>query len=146
MTNTWILVAHRAGARIFESSGPGQGLRLLEDIPHPEGRLKSGEINADRPGRTFDSFHRRHGVSQEHSADDQVTFMFAKHLGDMLDKGRTQNRYSRLVLVAEPHLLGELRATLTSPTAALVSATLDKDLVNVENRDLPKHLESVLAV
>jgi protein required for attachment to host cells len=47
-------------------------------------------------------------------------------------------------LVAEPRLLGELRAALDKPTAALVSATLDKDLIDIDDRDLPKHLGQVV--
>ena len=144
MNNTWILVAHRSGARLFENAGPGKGLNLVEEIPHPEGRLKDGQINADKPGRAFDTFSRRHSVSQEKGPADQVTSMFAKHLSDMLDKARAQNRYTKLVLVAEPHLLGELRGALNNQTAALVTSTLNKDLINIENRDLPKHLGSIL--
>jgi protein required for attachment to host cells len=144
MNTTWILVAHRGGARLFENAGPGTGMKLLEDIPHPEGRLKSGEINADRPGRAFDTFSRRHGMSQEHEAADQVSLMFAKHLCDKLEKARAENRFGKLVLVAEPRLLGELRAALNKPTAALVSATLDKDLIAIDNSDLPKHLAGVV--
>ncbi len=144
MTTTWILVAHGSGARLFENTGPGTGLKLVENIAHPEGRLKNTELNADRPGRAFDSFNRRHGVSQEHDAADQVSRMFARHLCDMLDKARAQNRYAKLVLVAEPHLLGELRAALDKHTAALVSATLDKDFIAVADRDLPMHLADVV--
>jgi len=145
MKTTWILVAHRGGARLFESTGPGKGLQLVEDVPHPEGRLKSGEINADKPGRAFDSFgDGRHSLSQEHEAADQVSLMFAKHLCDKLEKARAENRFSKLVLVAEPRLLGELRAALDKPTTALVSATLDKDFVGVDNRDIPKRLGNLI--
>jgi protein required for attachment to host cells len=144
MNTTWILVAHRGGARLFENLGPGKGLQLVEDIPHPEGRLKSGEINADKPGRAFDTFGRRHGMSQEHEAADQISRMFARHLCNKLEKARAENRFGKLVLVAEPRLLGELRGALDKPTAALVGATLDKDLVGVENRDLLRHLDGVI--
>jgi protein required for attachment to host cells len=144
MTTTWILVAHRGGARLFENAGPGKGMQLIEDIPHPEGRLKSGEINADKPGRAFDSFSRRHGMSQENDASDHVSRTFAKRLCDKLGKARAGNQFGRLVLVAEPRLLGELRGALDKHTAALVSATLDKDLLGVENRDLPRHLDGVV--
>ena len=116
----------------------------MEDIPHPEGRLKSGEINADKPGRAFDTFSRRHGMSQEHEAADRVSLMFVKHLCDKLEKARTGNRFGRLVLVAESRLLGELRGALDQPTAALVSAKLDKDLAGVENRVIPKHLGNLV--
>ncbi len=147
MTTTWILVAHRSGARLFESSGPGKGMQLVEDIPHPEGRLKNHEINADKPGRAFDKVGGgRHSMSKEHEPTEQLSMRFAKSLGDRLDRGRIENRYGNLVLVAEPRFLGELRATLAAPTAALVSATLDKDLIGVENRDLPAHLSAVVRV
>jgi protein required for attachment to host cells len=145
MNTTWILVAHRGGARLFENLGPGKGMQLVEDIPHPEGRLKSGEINADKPGRAFDSFgNGRHSMSQEHEAAEQVSLMFARHLCDKLEKARAENRFGKLVLVAEPRLLGELRGALDKPTAALVSATLDKDLAGVDNRDIPKHLDKLV--
>jgi len=145
MNTTWILVAHRSGARLFENLGPGKGMQLVEDIPHPEGRLKSGEINADKPGRAFDSFgNGRHSMSQEHEAAEQVSLMFARHLCDKLEKARAENRFGKLVLVAEPRLLGELRGALDKPTAALVSATLDKDLAGIDNRDIPKHLGKLI--
>lgn len=144
MTTTWILIAHRGGARLFENTGPGKGMKRVEDIPHPEGRLKNREINADKAGRAFDTFSRRHGMSQDQEATDQVATVFAKLLGDKLDKARSQNRFQRLVMVADPRFLGELRATLDKNTAALVNATLDKDLGGVEDRDLPKFLTDVV--
>jgi protein required for attachment to host cells len=141
MTTTWILVAHRAGARLFENTGPGKGLKLLEQIDHPEGRLKNVEINSDKPGRVFDSFGgARHSMSKEHEPKEQVALRFAKLLGDLLEKGRALNRYSKLVLIAEPKLLGELRDALPPHTASLVSATLDKDLGGISDRDLPAHV------
>ena len=141
MSNTWILVAHRAGARIFENTGPGQGLRLLENIPNPEGKLKNIDINSDKPGRAFDNFGgARHSMSKEHEPKEQQAIRFAKQLGETLDKGRTSNQFSKLVLVAEPRFLGELRAALPSHTASLVSATVDKDLGGISDRDVPGHL------
>lgn len=147
MNTTWILVAHRSGARLFENSGPGKGLRLVEDIPHPEGRLKNGEINSDKPGRAFDKLGGgRHSMSKEHEPKEQVAMQFARHLGEKLHLGRSQNRFARLVLVADPRFLGELRGKLDAATAALVSATLDKDLGGISNHDLPKHLGAVVSL
>ena len=145
MTTTWILVAHRGGARLLENTGPGKGLQLIEEIRHPEGRLKDGEINSDRPGRSFDSLGAaRHSMSKEQAPTEHVTERFAKEPGDKLQHARTANRFAALVLVAEPHFLGALRAALDAPTAALISATVDKDLGGVETRDLPPHLSGVV--
>ena len=141
MTTTWILVAHRGGARLLANSGPGKGLQLVETIPHPDGRLKDGDINADRPGRAFDIVGAgRHSMSKEQSQTERIAEQFARMLVERLQQGRNENRYSALVLAAEPRFLGALRAALDAPTAALVTATLDKDLGGIETRDLAQHL------
>jgi protein required for attachment to host cells len=50
----------------------------------------------------------------------------------------------RIVLVAEPHFLGLLRAELGGETAALVTATVPKDLYAVSEADVLGHLDGVL--
>ena len=145
MTTTWILVAHRGGARLFEGSR-ANGLQLVEEIHHPEGRLKNGEINSDKPGRAFDKLGGgRHSMSKEHEPKEQVALRFAKHLATVLEKGRTDQRYARLVLVAESRFLGALRAALSPHTAALVGASVDKDLGGVNDHDLASHLAGAVA-
>lgn len=145
MTTTWILVAHRGGARLLANTGAGKGVQLIEEIPHPEGRLRDGDINADKPGRAFDSFGGgRHSMSKEQAPTEHVAQQFAKALADRLQHARTEGRYGALVLVADPRFLGELRAALDAPTAALVSGTLDKDLGGIDTRELPAHLASVV--
>jgi len=145
MATTWILVAHRGGARIFENTGPGKGMQRIDAVDHPEGRLKNGDINSDKPGRAFDSFGGgRHSMSKENDPKEQLAQQFARSLADKMHLGRSQNRFENLVLVAEPGFHGELRAALDSPTASLVSTTLGKDLGNVEDRDLPAHLDDAV--
>ena len=145
VTNIWILVAHRGGARLFENKGPGKGLSLLHDIPHPEGRLKNKDIGTDKPGRSFDSRGQsRHSLSKEQEPAAHVAEQFAKQLSAMLDDGRNQQRFAKLVLVAEPRFLGNLRAALSTPTAALVTATVDKDLGGVESHNMPRHLGEII--
>ncbi len=140
MNHTWILVAHRGGARLFENQGPGQGLNLLQDIPHPEGRLKSKDLGTDQPGRGSDSHGTRHAFEQQQEPAAHVT----EQLSTLLEDGRTHHRYRQLVLVAEPHFLGNLQAALNPQTAALVTATVDKDLGHVNAHEMPKHLSAVV--
>jgi len=145
MNNTWILVAHRGGARLFENKGPGKGLNLLQDIPHPEGRLKNKDIGADKPGRSFDSHGQgRHALGTEQEPTEHVAEQFAKQLSALLDDGRSRQRYANLILVAEPRFLGNLRAALNAHTAALITATLGKDLGAVEPHNMPRHLDGII--
>lgn len=145
MNNIWILVAHRGGARIFENKGRGKGLHLLRSIPHPQGRLKNKDIGADKPGRGFDRQGQgRHALATEQEPTAHVAEQFAKQLSSMLDDGRHQQRYEKLVLVAEPRFLGNLRAALSPPTAALVTAAVGKDLGGVESHNMSKYLGEVI--
>lgn len=144
MKNTWVLIAHRGGARVFENKGPGKGLILLQDIPHPEGKLKSKDLGSDEPGRSFDSHGARHSFEQEVGLVAHVAEVFARRIAGILEDGRVGHHYGRLVLVAEARFLGILRAALSRETSALVTATVNKDLGHVEMQEVPKHLQDVL--
>jgi protein required for attachment to host cells len=144
---TWIAVAHRAGARILEHLGPGKPLTLVEEIDHADGRLKNGEINADRPGRAFDRLgNRRHALEREESPQERVASDFAREVAARLRDGRTQQRFAQLVLVAEPRFLGMLRSALDPVCSGMLAGTVNKDLAHVEVRDLPPHLKDLLPV
>lgn len=149
MTNTWILVAHHAGARVFESRGPGKGIDLVETIEHPEGRMRDRDIDSDRPGRSFrkDSGDpRRAAMSRKEGPHDRAVSNFARALTDKLQQARMENQYERLVLVAPPRLLGLLRSSLDGPTAQLVVGSIDKDLASSKETELIEHLGEVIAV
>lgn len=147
MTTTWVVIGHRAGARIFEHRGPGKGLSLIRDRQHPLGRVKESEAYADRNGRAFDSHGMgRHGYGHQESSHDRAAADLARDLADTLTAARNENRFRRLVLVAEPKFLGMMRDALDPETAKLVSSELRKDLANVDEQALPKHLGAVLPV
>jgi len=149
MANTWILVAHDAGARVFANRGPGKGLELIEAIDHPEGRARDRDIVSDRPGRSFrkDSGDpRRASMSGSQGPRDRVVSDFARALAGKLQHARVENRYERLVLVAPPRFLGLLRSSLDGPTAQLVIGSVDKDLASRKESELIEHLGDVIAV
>ncbi len=138
METTWILIAHRSGARLFAHNGRGTGLTLVKDIAHPQGRLKNQALDADNPGRSFDRFGQgRHAMSRENEPTAQIADRFAKQLAELLQDGAARRQYAKLVLAAEPGFLGALRANLSRQTADKVIASLDKDLAQVRDQDLP---------
>lgn len=147
MKTTWVVVAHRAGARILEHRVPGKGLSLVTQVEHQEGRLRNSEINTDRPGRAFQrKGEGRSPMGTEESAHDRDAATFARQVADLVHTGRNENRFAQLVLVAEPRFLGLLRGALDGVTANTVSGTVSKDLAHVEVRDLAPHLENVMNV
>ena len=56
---TWIVVANRMGANIYQKKGVNGTLDLMREISFPEGRLRDQEIESDRPGRANTPAHGR---------------------------------------------------------------------------------------
>lgn len=140
-TVTWVLVADAGRARILESRGPGKGLHQVPDTEMHQELPKDSEIFADRAGRSFDSRgggrHRMEATSSPHRA---LKAEFAKALADRLAAAATAKSFGRLVLVAPPTLLGDLRKALPPAVASLVTAEIDKDLTHVATQDIASHL------
>lgn len=149
MPTTWILVAHDAGARLFENNGPGKGIELIEEIEHPEGRERDRDIISDRPGRSFrknSGDPRRAAMSRSEGPRERVVSDFARSLAQRLQQARVENQCRRVVLVAPPRFLGLLRSALDAPTAQLVVGSLDKDLASAKEAELIERLGEIIAV
>lgn len=143
MKITWVLVADRTEAKLFESKRAAQSvpaLQLLQDIPHPEGRLHARDMEADKSGRMSDSFGTRHALSPHHDPEERHAQQFAHHLAEVLNKGRNEHSYQNLILVAEPGFLGDLSGALDKHTLALVEKTIGKDLMHLGEHELLEYL------
>jgi protein required for attachment to host cells len=128
MTMIWILVANDSEARLLETPEPKEKIQLLKKFAHPQGRKKEGEINADAPGRSFDSFGKqRHSMGQPLRPHLREEIVFARELIQQLEEGFNQNHFSQLVLIAPPHLLGTLREILPEHLRKAIVSEIPKD-------------------
>ena len=113
MEKIWVLVADANRARYFETDSPTGDLRETTDMVHPESRLHERAIRTDKPGRAFDrSGQGRHALSEQESIREQSAIAFAIEIADHLDNARTKHSFDRLIVVAPPKFLGELRERL----------------------------------
>ncbi len=71
---------------------------------------------------------------------------FARAVAEIIDRGARGKSFDRLVLVAPPKTLGDLRAALGSSSQSAIYGELAKDLTKVPIRDLPAHLRNVLVI
>jgi protein required for attachment to host cells len=152
MANTWIVAADSSRARVLQVAGR-ERLVEVEDMINPGGRMDGRELTTDAHPR----FSGHGGVGkpggrstsgpasdrQETSAQEHETDLFAKRIGDYLDKARTQHRYDELVVVAPPKFLGVLRKKLDKEVEKLVVSELDKDLSWFNARDIEQYLKKV---
>ncbi len=146
-TRTWILIADGARGKVLLHEGPGRGLRALEGLDFSEDVPPTRDIDADRPGRSFDSHGEgRHAMEPPSDPHRQRKEAFARRLAEVLVQGCRRNDFDQLVVVAPPSALGDLRNALAPEVKARVKAELPKDLTRTDMTELPRHLETVLAV
>lgn len=143
---TWILIADGARARILENDGPGHGLKPVPDCEFEADRLRDQDIDADRPGRAFDSHGQgRHAMEAPTSPARKAKEIFARQLVTHLEKALAKQAFERLVVVAPAKTLGDIRAALPKDLAARLTGELAKDLTKIRNDDMAEHLKDVLA-
>jgi protein required for attachment to host cells len=150
MTTTWIIAADSSRARILQVTDREKHLDEIEDLVNPEGRVHERELLADghprfsgHGGVGKPSTHSTGGPGsdrEEPSATEHATELFAKRVGEYLDKARTAHRYDRLHLIAPPRFLGQLRKELGKEVEKLVTDELPKDLSWLSARDIERHL------
>jgi protein required for attachment to host cells len=140
MRRTWVLVGDGSRARLFHV-GPGRDWELIRELEHPQTRAKARDLVTDRQGRVKQSASPMrsamqltkplHAIEAEH---------FAHSVAKVLVSGLADNGYDQLVLVAPPHFLGLLRATIPSNVAKRVEQTLDKDYTALKPDELAERI------
>jgi protein required for attachment to host cells len=141
-TRTWFLVADGARARIVETTGSNKEVRMV-DLGQLEAESRpSRELGSDRPGRVSESVgQQRHAIEPRKDPHRGLETLFAHQLVDILDERLASKSFDRLVLVAPPVMLGDLRKALSEALRAVVAAEVAKDLTKVATNELMRHLE-----
>lgn len=146
MDATWILISDASRARLFATDGKGRPWTMVQELAHPESRLKGSEIMSDKPGRVQQGMgaKSRPGMEPPTAPKEVEAEHFAERLAGVLADGHGRNAYGRLVLVAPPHFLGLLRQSISTQVGKRVSASLDKDLTELKEHELPARLQDLL--
>jgi protein required for attachment to host cells len=161
---TWIVVADGRQARIFmprhvERHIPMSGnarhhhyqerheLELQPVFARPlhAESVDRYDFGRDQLGRVFESASTaRHMAEPRIDVRQEIKADFMKSVARELEKARGRNAFDRLVLVAPPKTLGELKKHLGQSLQACVVSTLAKDLTHYQNHELVRQLEEVL--
>ena len=144
---TWIVIADGSHARVVVNEGPGKGVHEVPGAQWEGDPRHTGEIMADKEGRSYESVGgARHGMQPKSDPRQLVEDAFLHRVVDYLAENDTKGRYDRLVLAAEPRALGTLRRMLTPGLQRKLHADLAKDLTKVRVDQLATHLGSVMPV
>ena len=146
-TRTWILVADGGGARILEALGKGHGLHEISGSESRVENAPSHELGRDRPGRVHESVGAtRHAIEPRRDPHKALETLFADQLATMLGKYAAAAAFDRLVIVAPPAMLGDLRKVMPPEVRKTIIAEIDKDLTKVPNVEISTHIADVVAL
>jgi protein required for attachment to host cells len=141
----WVLVADAARARLFEVEHPALSLAPALGNELIGNNLPSREIASDRPGRTFDRGGQgRHAKEPPTDPARHAQAEFARDVAHLLDGKRQSRAFDRLIVVAPPQFLGDLRGMMSQPLQEAVSAEVAKDPSKLSAHELKDHLRDEL--
>ncbi|NIZ10653.1 host attachment family protein [Pseudooceanicola sp. HF7] len=138
----WVMVADGEKAiflrNITDAEDPNLEVIRKEEQENPSDR----EQSANRPGRKADT-----GVGQRSAMDDTdwhelAKERFADEMADILYKLAHRGRFEKIVLIAPPKTLGELRKSLHKEVADKVIAEVPKSMTNHPVDEIEKLLKA----
>lgn len=122
----WVVVANGESARIFRNAGDSKTL-LLQYLDLVEAK-KSGKKSAAAV------------TPPEQSGKQAREAMFAKRLAERLNDGAQKNEYARLLLVADPKTLGQVRPQLHKQAQQKLIGEVAKVLASAALEDIERAL------
>ena len=141
----WIVVADRGRARIFAADSPANAtLDEITEFECSQGHARQRDMVTDRQGY----FRGRDGSlesgQQQTDFKHQTAEQFALQIVEFLEKGRQQQKFGTLIVIAAPLFLGVLREKLTAPLAHMVTLEMDKDYTQLRSAEIRKHLPETI--
>ena len=124
-----LILADAARARFLTADELVDGLVEVVDLVQPAAHMRSGELYSDGQGRRGNAALEPHTMPRD--IQDKA---FAHRIADMaLER---IDDYERLIVVAPPSFLGELRRALPARVSAKVVASIDKDFSSLALHDI----------
>jgi protein required for attachment to host cells len=134
--NTWVLVTDSAICRLYDYNRNPEQLVLVKEIKHPENRLKDTDLTSDRPGHFKSGANNRGSFSQETDPKEVKIEEFARDIDKVLDHGRVTQAFTKLIIIAPPHMSGLLFQHINKHVKELVTHSIKKDIPNLAEREL----------
>lgn len=140
---TWVVVANKETARIFEVEKFGS-LKEIHTMVHPKSGLKVEDMTWDGLGVASDGFRTNHNSMEPATSPKMKEAQsFAKQIAKFLELKCNQSKFNRMFLMAEPSFLGVLRRNLNSNTLRCLEGEVSKDLTKQDLKGIWNHMPVV---
>jgi protein required for attachment to host cells len=131
-----VVNANTNDCKIYQYEKHPAQLVLIKEISHPECKLKSGDLTADREGHYKANQSARGAYSPSTTAKEVEIINFSKEIAQDLNQRRNQNELENLILIATPHMYGLLLQHLNKHVISLVINHIQKDLLHMKDHEL----------
>jgi len=128
--NALVLVGDGQKALFLRNKGNAQRLRLVVEQVLERDNPPTREQGTDRPGRSSASVGVARSAMEETDWHDIAEERFAGELADALYRHAQADRFEKLVIIAPPKVLGNLRKVLHAEVSARVAAEIPKELTS----------------
>jgi protein required for attachment to host cells len=125
---TWVFVGDGQKALFLINEGDAMvpNLRCLSSEEHQD--PPSREQGSDAPGRAFSSVGEIRSAVANTDWHELEKVRFAVSVADRINKAAHAGAFEKLVVVAPPKILGDLRREFTKETETKIIAEIHKDL------------------
>jgi protein required for attachment to host cells len=145
MNKKLVIVAQKAGAKLFESSNSKTSPILLEMINNPSGRMKDQDIvQSELTQSNHTGCSRATTVSTDKSPSEVEADKFFKKLSDRIEILAQDNEFKSITLVAEPRTLGKIKEVLGAHASNKLTDTIQKDIAMLSDAEIKTHLAGLL--
>jgi len=142
---TWILIADGGRAKVMRHTAAGQGLSPVAGLEFENDNPPDREQGTDRPGRFDDAGVGRSAV-QETDWHEIAKTRFAAEVAKTMEKHAQRKSFDRLVVIAPPKVLGDLRRQFSHLVTERLVADIPKDLTKSGDDVIAKAVDGVLYV
>lgn len=141
---TWAAVADGGKALVLVNEGTDKAPLLYvvskDELENP----RTAAQGTDRPGRRPDSGPGQRSAMEPTDWHALGEARFLRDFAGRLHAAAGAGRFERLILVAPPKVLGELRAALSPAVASLVAAEIPSDLTGHPVSEIEMHLAKAM--
>lgn len=140
MAMHWVVVGDGAGAKVYESDALLEELTLVDQVHLSHGHLTHGDGSktSSLPGAGGGAHEARHDGGRE------TEEKFARAVAQLVNDADHRHKFERVILVAPPRFLGDLRGSLAGATSKKVVASIHHDWTKLGLRDLSEKIRKNL--
>lgn len=136
----WIIVANSSDCKIFKYDRNIHNLSLLEEIKHPENRLREHDLVADSYGFYKKSGMHRSSYEPETSHTTLAMDKFAREVAEKLNFGRIKHLFDDVILLMPATMGGMLFKHLNKNVMCMIRKVFKKNIVNLSEHELKRYL------